>query len=256
MPTENSLPLVADPITIDRLDYLRRERRIISKEIREIVATVQGDTLATVACLHCAYQWTPYNQLALPKTCPRCGTRKWNREPGPMDRTPGDPPAPSWRAERKGNRRPKVRVMGKKWKRRTATEMEDAREQAAPSMLAIPPRLAALLPPPPDPASLSLRSRAPWMQTMVEPEMEEQPERVASMRTPPPPPPPPDPLPPPQEIIEQGTDVEREDAVEVSIALAQPSPEPEYRENTLTERELNELSEAEEVIWPTTTADD
>lgn len=134
----------------------------------------------------------------------------------------------------------------------------------------IPPRIAAILPPPPPiapPLSLSQR-----FAQLREQQGEPQPEQVSShLQT----------VPTNEvqtaesdenvpttevqikieteaETIEQGTDIEREEAAEMPSAPA-TSPlalEPEYRANAFTERELAELDAAEEeVAWPTTKPD-
>lgn len=150
----------------------------------------------------------------------------------------------------------------------------------------VPPRIAALLPPPPSISPLSLSAR---FAELREQQGEPQPEQVSSHLPSPPPPSEDDDERRAQvrgegdftrildvtfdtlrkheqaeEIVEQGTDIEREEAAEMPSAPApsQPEPpapvppEPEYRENAFTERELAELDAAEEeVAWPTTKPD-
>jgi hypothetical protein len=279
------------PEALDRLAALRRERRRINHEINEILRDAAGGiatvTRQPVVCLRCGWSWTPHNPLVRPRICARCSSSAWDQPPTASSRKPSDPPPACWR-KREGKRRARLQLEPKRIAhRRTKEEIaKDAAEQAEfdmrvanlvtkdfPVRTSPPPRLTAILPPPPSPSApatmistalpqeAAMGTLSDWLRSIVtEDSSEPQPERVSSHATPPSP----SPVEKPMESVENvETEINVEVVVEYPLAHATlenitvpDDVPPEQVGAPTTDAEREELSRAKEEAWPTTRGDE
>jgi len=299
-----SAPSPLSPEALDRLASLRRERRRINHEINEILRDAAGG-IATVArqpvvCLRCGWSWTPHNPLVRPRICARCSSSAWDQPPTANSRKPSDPPLASWR-KREGKRRARLQLEPKRIAHRRTKEelLADAKEKIALSIASektraqdienminrfIPPRLTALLPPPPSPSAsapahtfstalpqeAAMGTLSQWLRSVVEDPSEPQPERVSSHA------PSPSSLPlveNPMESVEKeivpyadgeysdARTTDRIDNIVDSIPVEQKKEividvPPESVGLPATDAESEELAKAKEEVWPTTRSDE
>jgi hypothetical protein len=177
----------------NRLRALRSQLLAIKLEIRRLAGTEGLDEpLPQCECLRCGWTWQPYNPFIPPMTCSRCGTTAWNKPPTENSRKPSDPPSPRWRTPKRSRKKYfRVKLEGETWKRRTKLKVEPVGEEiraveavreafaGKPIVtVSVPPRISALLPPPPSPSLPgSLASRLAFLRGE---QPEPQPETVSS----------------------------------------------------------------------------
>lgn len=265
--------------TLDRLADLRKQRRAITHEIKEILAHVDEDIIArpTVQCLRCGFTWTPHNPLVRPRCCARCVTTAWDKPPTATSRRPSDPPSSSWRVRSTtARRRPRMqpepkRILHRRTKEEiaadkalnakvtTAATAPDWYDSTAiPPLWTPPPRISALLPPPPTPSpshapSITLSA---WLRDVAveDGKSEPQPERVSSHAA----------LPESQPM-----EVPDEHAPDTPVSAIVPVEIPSLAEEETvidvppeqvgaprTDAEREELARAKEEVWPTTRGDE
>jgi hypothetical protein len=182
----------------NRLRILRSQLLAIKLEIRRLAGTDGLDEpLPQCECLRCGWTWQPYNPFIPPMTCSRCGTTAWNKPPTKNSRKPSDPPSPRWRTPKRSRKKYfRVKLEGETWKRKgkldapsnipkavfeeLKTEVEKLSRTPLGEVFSypVPPRISALLPPPPSPSLPgSLASRLAFLRGE---QPEPQPETVAS----------------------------------------------------------------------------
>lgn len=171
----------------NRLRVLRAQLLAIKLEIRRLAGATLDEPIPEVECLRCGWRWSPYNPFMPPLTCSRCGTTAWNKPPTENSRKPSDPPSPKWRT-RKGVRRRyfRVKLEGETWKRKTKIDAPVVVPDKAvapgivrPMPTYVPPRISAVLPPPPSPSPL-LGTLSERFAILRGERSEPQPETVAS----------------------------------------------------------------------------
>lgn len=208
-----------EALLVELMD-LRRERIRLDRRIREVLMlqrierglpihrNLEGDPSypeSPCHCLRCDYAWYPVDPTRAPKCCSRCGSTEWMLPPTKDSRKPGDKPAASWarrrsprtklaeRAKREREAAEKAAMNIPAWRSASApvpppdypwdrAPLPGLAPVAPTTALAPPPSIAAILPRPPDPATVSLSARL--SQYRRQDDSPEQPERTVTMPVP------------------------------------------------------------------------